>query len=163
MTVAVADVSGVADVSLYSDSESKFEDLVDQCKTILVERQFNARYEYMASRWEVGQLVSEFYEAHKRDGMFANLSEQLGIGESELYRCVQFFKKFPALDWDSAMRSLPEGKNLSWNKVKTDLLPESTSPQKRRRDIEGAIKYCCNCVGKQWTKGDADQVVEYLT
>ena len=36
-----------------------FETLIESCKVILIERQFNARFEYMASRWEVGQLVSQ--------------------------------------------------------------------------------------------------------
>ena len=143
--------------------EAHFETLIESCKVILIERQFNARFEYMASRWEVGQLVSQYYERYKRDGMLASLSQQLSVGESELYRCVQFYAKFPALDWDSAMQKLPEGKNLSWNKVKTDLLPEKTSPQKKRaRDIEGAIAYCRDHIGREWTQTDADQVSELL-
>lgn len=153
-------------VSLPSESfeESHYENLIEQCKEVLVERQFNARFEYMASRWEVGQLVSEYYESYKRDGMFASLSEQLAVGESELYRCVQFYKKFPALDWDSAMRILPEGKNLSWNKVKTNILPGKTSPQKKKSlDVEGAIAYCRDQIGREWTQVNADQVAGFLT
>ena len=42
-----------------------------------------------------------------------------GIKERELYRAIQFYDKYPDLDF------LPDGKNISWHKIVNNLLPDS--------------------------------------
>jgi len=49
-----------------------------------------------------------------------NLAKDLGVGKADLYRCVQFARKFPELS------SVDD--NLSWEKIKREYLPMPKEP-----------------------------------
>lgn len=50
-----------------------------------------------------------------------NLAEDLDVDKSDLYRCIEFVKKYPELE------KLTGGQQLSWRYIRTNLLPEHPS------------------------------------
>jgi hypothetical protein len=97
------------------------EDLLDLVKETVV----NVRYETIKCKWEVGdRIVREFESAGIKEyvKIVRRLSKDLKVSECELYRCIEFKIKFP--DFEHMWQQLPEGKNISWNKIKENYLPD---------------------------------------
>jgi hypothetical protein len=65
------------------------------------------------------------------------LAQEIGMSSRTLYYALQFYDKYPKLD------SVPEGKNISWNKIITKYLPES------KREKQVPVHTCPNC-GHKW-------------
>lgn len=95
--------------------------LVDDCKTIIVERGFNARWEVIQAKHEIGSRIATDTEYDKLRGtpegraIIVQLSEDIKWSAKEIYLCIQFFEKYPSLS--HACESLPEGKAISWHKI----------------------------------------------
>ena len=64
-----------------------------------------------------------------------DLSRNLDVGERTIYRAIQAYDEFPKIDM------LPEGKNITWNKLITKYLPEVNMPVKEFLVPQG--KYSC--------------------
>jgi len=62
-----------------------------------------------------------------------DLSINTGINERDLYRSIQFYKKYPYTN------DLPEGKNISWSKIVTKYLPKSNKVEKEIDNFAIAI------------------------
>jgi len=71
----------------------------------------------------------KFQKPEYGDKRIDNLAKDLSIGASELWRCIQFAKKYPQLS------SLDE--NVSWEYVKRKLLPEQRKEQEIPKLPEG--------------------------
>jgi hypothetical protein len=101
---------------------SLLEDLMDLVKETVV----NLRYETIKCKWEIGdRIVKEFTAGKVAEyvKIVKRLSKDLKVSESELYRCIEFKSKFP--DFKEMWDRLPEGKNISWNKIKECYLPDA--------------------------------------
>lgn len=99
------------------------EDLMDLVKETVV----NVRYETIKCKWEVGDRITrEFIDGRIKEYIVIvrRLSKDLKISESELYRCIEFKNRFP--DFEKMWQQLPEGKNISWNKIKENYLSEKS-------------------------------------
>ena len=99
-----------------------YESLVTDCRAIMTEAVFNSRWELIAGYHAIGRRITNehnlIWNARGNGDTLATLSRSTGIGERDLYRAIQFYKKFPDIS------TLPDGKNISWNKIVTRLLPE---------------------------------------
>lgn len=98
-----------------------YNSLLDECKAIIIETIFNSRWALVEGYWKLGERVREdkiAQEHAKGNKSFVqDLARNLKISDRTLYYSLQAYDKFPALD------KIPEGKNISWNKLITLYLP----------------------------------------
>jgi len=108
--------------------EDWYQRLVDECQTIIVERGFNARWEVIQAKHEVGERIATDTEYDKFRGtsegraIIVQLSEDIQWSAKEIYLCIQFFEKYPSLT--QACEKLPEGKAISWHKIANNYLAD---------------------------------------
>ncbi|HUV82873.1 MAG TPA: hypothetical protein VMW53_07360 [archaeon] len=91
--------------------------LVEQIKATITEAVHNSRWFLVEGYWNVGKLIRENFTGNLTNQL-QTLAVDVGISERTLWYALQFFDKFPLLD------EVPEGKNISWNKIVTKYLPE---------------------------------------
>ncbi len=96
--------------------------LVEDCKAIITEAVFNSRWALVEGYHQLGERIvtDENYQWHAKGNMsyLQGLANNLSISDRTIYYAVQFYEKYPDLD------IVPEGKNISWNKIITKYLPE---------------------------------------
>ncbi len=96
-------------------SEEWYQNLIDDCKTIITERRFNACWEVIQCKWEIGDFKRVKIYGKK---IVQGLAESLKVSERDVWYCIQFRKKYPDLN------NLPEGKAISWTKIVNEYLPK---------------------------------------
>jgi len=102
--------------------------LVDDCQTIIVERGFNARWEVIQAKHEIGSRIATDTEYDKFRGtsegraIIIQLSKDIQWSAKEIYLCIQFFEKYP--EFTQACETLPEGKAISWHKIANNYLAD---------------------------------------
>ncbi|MBA7576415.1 hypothetical protein ES695_21330 [Candidatus Atribacteria bacterium 1244-E10-H5-B2] len=100
-----------------------YESLVDDCKSIITEAVFVSRWALVEGYHQLGERVrtdlhfKEYAKGTKTS--VQDLARNIGISERTLYYSMAFYDKYPSLN------NVPEGKNISWNKIITRYLPES--------------------------------------
>lgn len=96
--------------------------LVEECKAIVTEAVFTSRWSLVEGYWNLGERIrtdQQFQEYAKGNhSSFQDLGRNLGISTSTIYYSLQFFDKYPDIS------KVPEGKNITWNKLITKYLPE---------------------------------------
>jgi len=100
--------------------------LVDECRAIITEAVFTWRWAKVEGYWRTGERIRQDCPRHKKgehyqgklDKLLSDLRVSVGISEATLWRAVALYDKYPSLD------QIPEGKNISWNKLITLYLPE---------------------------------------
>jgi hypothetical protein len=105
---------------------TRYNRLLDDLKDIIVQRIKNSRMEMLQGKWEIGdRIVEEFKKGEEPNykPLILRLAPDLQTSASEIYRCVQFRHAFHT--WKDALSRMPEGDNISWNKIKTLYLPEA--------------------------------------
>ena len=103
-------------------NETWYKRLVDDCKAIITEAVFTSRWALVEGYWQLGERVrkDENWTKYSK-GTYTSLqglAKNLGISERILYYALQFYDKYPELN------NVPEGKNITWNKIITKYLPE---------------------------------------
>lgn len=95
--------------------------LIEECKAIITEKVFQSRWALVEGHWQLGKTVRESRELKKfakgSKTYVQRLARNIGISERTLYSCLECFDKYPKLE------NIPEGKNISWNKIITKYLP----------------------------------------
>lgn len=99
-----------------------FQALKDEIESIHTETIFNSRIELLKGKWAIGEAIESEVGKFERAEIYGEkinelLAEGLGISPRELQRCRQFYRKYSEKDWDKVVAILPDGKNISWNKV----------------------------------------------
>lgn len=104
--------------------------LVDECKTIVVERRFRAEMESIECWHEVGKRIScdENYQKFSKGNTKAKrqLASDIGVSVATIYQATQFYDQYPVLS--SALERF--GKNVSWYKITTGLLSNNSKQDK---------------------------------
>jgi hypothetical protein len=99
-----------------------FQALVDECKAIITETVFVSRWSLVEGYHQLGERIQtdEGWQKYAKDNKSSvqDLAKSIGISERTLYYAIQFYDRYPKLDL------VPEGKNISWNKVITKYLPK---------------------------------------
>lgn len=99
-----------------------YQSLVDDCKAIVTEAVFTSRWALVEGYHMLGERIITEKNLDRKEiygkKILTGLSESTGINERDLYRAIQFYEKYPNL------RDVPEGKNISWNKLITKYLPD---------------------------------------
>lgn len=124
--------------SLAVRQQDWYQRMADDCQTIIVERSFNARWEVIQAKHEIGSRIATDTEYDKYRGtpegraIIVQLSEDIQWSAKEIYLCIQFFEKYPQLS--QASESLPEGKAISWHKIANKYLADK--PRQIKMDHE---------------------------
>ncbi len=118
---------GMPVVAVGYDDGDWYEVLVEECKAIITEAVFNSRWSMVDGYHRLGERIVTENNLDREEvygkKILSGLSKSIGVGERTLYRAVQFYEKYPRLDM------LPSGKNISWNKIITQYLPEKSKEQ----------------------------------
>ncbi|GAH14823.1 unnamed protein product, partial [marine sediment metagenome] len=99
-----------------------YQSLIDDCKSIITEAVFTSRWALVEGYWNLGKRVSEENNNFERAKIYGEkivqgLAESLKISERTIHYAIQFYDRYPSLD------KVPEGKNITWNKLITKYLP----------------------------------------
>lgn len=110
-----------------------YEQLVEECKAILIEGEFTARWEVVETYHKVGVRVLEENSNFEREKIYGKkivqrVAESLGKSERTLDYAIQFATMYPSL------HNLPFGKAVSWHRICNELLPESSTITKELDD-----------------------------
>lgn len=98
--------------------------LVEDCKAIITEAVFISRWARVEGYHQLGERIATENNLNREEiygkKILQGLAKSLNTSERTLYYAIQFFEKYPQLD------EVPEGKNISWNKIVTQYLPEGS-------------------------------------
>lgn len=96
--------------------------LIEECKAIVTEAVFTSRWALVEGYWELGKRIRDdenVKEYAKGSKTFVqDLARNLNIAERTIYYALQSYDKYSNLD------KIPEGKNITWNKLITKYLPK---------------------------------------
>lgn len=128
-------------------NEEWFQLFVEEAKATIVEAVSASRWILVEGYWKLGELirtneiVNEYAKGNRE--FLASLAQNIGISTRTIYYCLQAYDKYPQID------TLPEGKNISWNKLITTYLPESSAKEK---DLDENLKleHKCPKCGYEW-------------
>lgn len=110
-------------------SQEWYEGLIEDCRAIITEAVFTSRWALVEGYHQLGERIREDDNIKKINNENINgyskeltillhgLAVNIGISERTLWYALQFYEKYPILN------DVPEGKNISWNKIKTKYLP----------------------------------------
>ena len=109
--------------------------LVEQIRVTITEAVHNSRWALIEGYWNVGKLIRENFTGDNLTKRLQGLAVDVGTSQRTLWYALQFYDKYPSLD------QVPEGKNISWNKLITKYLPETT---RETQEYENWVE-CPNC------------------
>jgi hypothetical protein len=121
--------------------EEWFEHLAEECKAIITEAVFTSRWALVEGYWTLGKRIRTDLNWNKHSQSLytsQDLANAIGISERTLDYALKAYDKFPKLDL------IPEGKNISWTKLITTYLPESSADEKEI-DILETKNHCPRC------------------
>lgn len=121
-----------------------YQNLVEDCKNILTEAVFTSRWALIECYHQLGERIRKESEKTPITKFTARLSVDLKQSERTLWRAVQFYDTYQDLN------NLPEGKNISWNKILTKYLAKEQSEEVEEDKQEAKIT-CPKC-GFSWSK-----------
>ena len=122
-----------------------YQHLVDEIKAVKTEFIFQSRWALVEGYWNIGKLIREQFTGNELTKQLQDLGVDTGVSSTTLWYSLQTFDKYPRLD------TLPEGKNISWNKLITTYLPNRI--EEKKTIPKPMLKQCLNC-GKWKMVGD---------
>lgn len=136
--------------------DEKYENLVEECKAIIIETLTKSRMDLLEGKWLLGKrIVAE--EMNFEKGIYGqrtvyHLARDLELSDSHLYKVIQFYKKYQLETFDEVFPRLPEGKNLTWYLLCQKYLPRTKEEikteeqlQEKQKSCPHAILICKNC------------------
>jgi len=119
-----------------------YEHLVEEKKAVKTEFIFQSRWALVEGYWNIGKLIRKEYTGNELTKQLQDLADDTGISDRTLWYSLQTFDKYPELDM------LPEGKNISWNKLITTYLPQTEKQKEKPVSLTPPISQCSIC--KKW-------------
>ena len=103
--------------------EKWYQSLIDDCQDIITEAVYQSRWALVEGYHNLGKRILEEHDNFERAKIYGEkivqgLAESLNMSSRILWYAIQFVKKYPTLDL------VPEGKNITWNKIITKYLTE---------------------------------------
>jgi len=114
------------------------EELAEDIKDIITEYVFQSRWMLIEGHWLVGKRIRE-YETDSVSELLQGLAVATGISERTLWYCVKFYDTYPDI------QKLPDGKNISWNKVITKYLTEKADGKEPPECTHKPVVICSKC------------------
>lgn len=128
----------MAEITRETEALINSNQIVEELKAILVEGEFNSRWELIQTYHKAGEFILDNFPDNVADAV-QGLAPKIGKSERTLWYAVKFKQAFPSLD------DLPEGKNISMNKLITKYL---TVPKEECEHLEKkqvTIEICIDC------------------
>lgn len=128
--------------------------LVEECKAIITEAVFNSRWALVEGYHQLGEriVMDENYQKAAKGNLssWQGLAKNIGISDRTIRYAIQFYEKYPRLD------TVPEGKNITWNKIITKYLPSGNDPDTviRMRKITELLERWRVKPGQLWALGN---------
>ncbi len=97
--------------------DERYELLLEEIKATLVEKSFEERMAKIEMYHRIGEMLRTANS--EITALTKEVSKDLGLSERSLWFSVKFYDTYPTLD------ALPDGKAVSWNKVKLLLSGET--------------------------------------
>lgn len=108
-----------------AESQEWYQALVEDCRAIVIEAEFNSRWALVEGYWTLGKRIrqeSNLKEAAKGNySSLQGLARNIGLSPRTLYYALQAYDKYPDLT------RIPDGKAISWNRLITKYLPEPSA------------------------------------
>jgi len=104
------------------NSEDWYQGLIEECKAIIVESAFNARWTLVEGYHQLGERILKENNNFQRAEIYGQkitqrVAASLNKSQRTIEQAIQFVKKYPDLD------KVPEGKNINWRKIVNKYLP----------------------------------------
>lgn len=122
-----------------------FNALIEECDAIITETVFNSRWEVLEGYHKLGKRILEEHNNFERNKIYGQeivqrIAKSLGKNKRTIYYAIQFAQKYADLN------QLPEGKNISWHKVCTKILPKGREEDLACKHEEFImVKVCKTC------------------
>ena len=121
-----------------------YQSLVNECHDIITEAIYQSRWALVEGYHNLGKRILEEHDNFERNKIYGEkivqgLAESLNMSSRILWYSIQFVQKYPDLT------KVPEGKNITWNKIITKYLPES----KEKTETTPYYIECPKC-GYRW-------------
>jgi hypothetical protein len=126
--------------------EQWYSELIDDCKTIIVETTFASRWALIEGYHKIGERILEDWEKFSKNNkkIIATVAKSVNRSERSVYYAVEFYRKFPDLN------RLPEGKNTLWRDVVHKYLPQPKGAKEEK--IEKDLFMVCPQCGHKFLK-----------
>jgi N6-adenosine-specific RNA methylase IME4 len=98
--------------------DEKYLALVEDIKDAITESVHNSRWILVEGYWLVGKLIRENFTGNQLTKQLQGLGVDVGVSSTTLWYALQTYDKYPDIT------TIPEGKNISWNKLITKYLPQ---------------------------------------
>ena len=110
-----------------------YQSLISDCKGIISEAVFISRWALVEGYHNLGKRILEEHDNFERKKIYGekivqDLAFSLGMSSRILWYAIQFVNKYPDLT------TVPEGKNITWNKIITKYLTTSKEPDQPAQD-----------------------------
>ena len=106
----------------------QYEYIVSEIKSTIKEAVHVSRWALVEGYWTVGKLIREDFTDRHLEKQLKGLAGDVGVSERTLWYALACFDKYPTLD------TIPEGKNISMNKLITKYLP-SKDKEPRKKEL----------------------------
>jgi hypothetical protein len=129
--------------------DKKYQLLVEEIKATITESVFYSRWALIEGYWTVGKLIRETFGKGELTKLLTDLAVDTGISDRTLWRALAAYDKYPDIN------KIPEGKNITWNKLITKYLPDKKEEKKECDHIW--VTKCKKCgILKDDAKGNLD-------
>jgi hypothetical protein len=125
-------------------TEKWIEDLAQDIQAAISTKVFEARWALIELYHYIGGEIKKALDEHpdySKDDVITVLSKKLDRSRRTLYYAVEFYETYPDLNM------LPEGPNISWNKIVTKYL---TTPKEKVEEREHEHKWVCVICGQKY-------------
>ena len=119
-----------------------YNNLITDCEAIIGETIYIARDIVIKGKWMLGERIEQERFLGYDEIPISEIGKDLNISKTELYNCIQFYKKYK--DLENFLKGVEEQKNISWNKIVHKYLIDS-----QRKEEE---KIPCPTCGKMMRK-----------
>lgn len=108
--------------------EDWFKALVEDCKSIVVEHEFTARWTVVEGYHALGKRIAEEKEKGSIYGkkLLESIAFEINKKESSIQKAMQFYEKYPDLE------IAPFGKDVSWFQITQKYLPQSKKEEEAK-------------------------------
>lgn len=120
-------------------TDEKYKHFIEECRAILVEAEFTARWTILEAYHQIGQKIA------LSGATPLQVARDLGKSERTIQYAVRFALKYPSID------DVPGGKSISWRKViKLITTPGEQEPEEHCRHC---TLHCPGCGEPTLDKG----------
>jgi len=118
-----------------------FSELCEQIKSIAIVKTFNSKVEIVEGKWLIGKEIEEALADSTRQKIYGKginkmIAETVHWSEREIYRCRQFYSKYPEEQFDKIVSKIPVDK-FDWHHITNQLLlndPKENDPKKKEHE-----------------------------